>query len=283
MPPANKNILNYCILLAAAALVYACNGSEAMGYGTPSGYGTPDSLTNDPKQLYSWPGADTVKAAICTRFNVPEGFKRTEAKPGSFAMWLRHLPLLRSGIPVLLFNGEPKRNQNAHAAVVNIDAGKKDLQQCADAVMRLRAEYLFSCKRYNDIAFNYTSGDRCSYTEWCSGIRINTTRGGKAKTGNTAETSDHEAFRRYMNDVFMFAGTLSLSREMKPLNADSMQIGDVFIKGGSPGHACIIADMAVNEKGEKMFLLLQSYMPAQQIHVLKNPNAETGVPWYPID
>jgi hypothetical protein len=150
-------------------------------------------------------------------------------------------------------------------------------------VMRLRAEYLFSCKRYSDIAFNFTSGDRCDYTEWCSGIRINTSRGGKQKTGKTAAVSDHEAFRRYMNDVFMYAGTLSLSREMKPVNADSMQIGDVFIKGGSPGHACIVADMAMNEDGEKVFLLLQSYMPAQQIQVLKNPDAEAGMPWYPLD
>ena len=32
--------------------------------------------------------------------------------------------------------------------------------------------------------------------------------------------------------------------------------------------------------GEKRFLLLQSYMPAQEIHVLKNPAAGDGSPWY---
>ncbi|MFN8713845.1 MAG: DUF4846 domain-containing protein [Bacteroidota bacterium] len=278
-----KAILFICILPASLLITIACNNSEAQTAGVSVAYGTPDSLTSDPKQLYSWPGADTVKDEICTRFYVPEGFKRTQSKTGSFGMWLRHLPLLRNGVPVMLHNGEQKRNQNAHIAVLNIDVGKSDLQQCADAVMRLRAEYLFSCKRYNDIAFNFTNGDRCIYTEWCDGIRINTSRGGKQKTGKKAELSDHEAFRRYMNDVFMYAGTLSLSREMKPVYADSMRIGDVFIKGGSPGHACIVADMAVNEQGEKVFLLLQSYMPAQQIHVLKNPEAQIGVPWYPLD
>jgi hypothetical protein len=55
----------------------------------------------------------------------------------------------------------------------------------------------------------------------------------------------------------------------------------VFIKGGFPGHAVLVADMVENRQtGEKRFLLLQSYMPAQDIHVLKNPKSEDGTPWY---
>lgn len=38
---------------------------------------------------------------------------------------------------------------------------------------------------------------------------------------------------------------------MKLQSLDKMKIGDVFIKGGSPGHAVIIVDMAENDKGEK--------------------------------
>ena len=46
----------------------------------------------------------------------------------------------------------------------------------------------------------------------------------------------------------------------------SMQIGDVLIQGGSPGHAVIVVDMAENPAtGEKLYLLAQSYMPAQDI------------------
>ncbi len=58
-----------------------------------------------------------------------------------------------------------------------------------------------------------------------------------------------------------------------------MEIGDVFIQGGSPGHAVIVVDLVVNSTtGEKRFLLAQSYMPAQDIHVLKNPNSTDS--WY---
>ena len=48
-----------------------------------------------------------------------------------------------------------------------------------------------------------------------------------------------------------------------------------------PLHAVIVVDVA--QKGrERMFLLAQSYMPAQEIHVLRNP-AREGDPWYSID
>ena len=43
------------------------------------------------------------------------------------------------------------------------------------------------------------------------------------------------------------------------------------------------ADVVVNAEGQPRFLLLQSYMPAQEVHVLKNPKSEDGSPWYGID
>ena len=59
-----------------------------------------------------------------------------------------------------------------------------------------------------------------------------------------------------------------------------MQIGDVFIKGGSPGHAVIVVDMAKSSTGETLFLLAQSYMPAQEIQILVNPVNDDLSPWY---
>jgi len=38
-------------------------------------------------------------------------------------------------------------------------------------------------------------------------------------------------------------------------------------------------DVAQDEHGQRVFLLAQSYMPAQDIHVLKNPGSNS--PWYP--
>ncbi|HMI60483.1 MAG TPA: DUF4846 domain-containing protein, partial [Puia sp.] len=74
---------------------------------------------------------------------VPPGFHRIPAESSSFAAWLRTISL-KNDRTVYLFDGRPKRNQDAQFAVLNISVGKQDLQQCADAVMRLRAEYLYS-------------------------------------------------------------------------------------------------------------------------------------------
>jgi len=87
-----------------------------------------------------------------------------------------------------------------------------------------------------------------------------------------------------MELIFNYAGTLSLSKEMKAITIDQLNIGDVFIKGGSPGHAVIVVDVATNsETGAKIFLLAQSYMPAQEIQLLKNPSNEDLSPWYSTD
>ena len=71
----------------------------------------------------------------------------------------------------MLYNGSPKGNQSAHAAVFNVDVGNQDLQQCADAVMRLRAEYLFGKGRYEEIHFNFTNGFNADYVKYAEGNR----------------------------------------------------------------------------------------------------------------
>lgn len=55
------------------------------------------------------------------------------------------------------------------------------------------------------------------------------------------------------------------------------------MQAGSPGHAIIVVDAAQNTAGEQVFLLAQSYMPAQEIHVLKNPNDPNLSPWFKLN
>lgn len=237
--------------------------------------------------LYNYRWMDSAKydpnSTICSRFGLPHGYDHFKNTPGSFGEWLRGLPLLPEGTQVTLYNGELKSNQGAQAAVINMDVGKSDLQQCADAVMRLRAEYLFATKQYDKIAFNFTSGDRLEYSNWAKGKRIvvNGNKTSVVYNGDKHDVTDHAAFRSYMNSIFCYAGTLSLSKEMKKIPLDSMAPGDVFIHGGTPGHAVLIVDVAVNKtSGEKLFMIAQSYMPAQQVHVLKNDNDKKISPWY---
>ncbi len=190
---------------------------------------------------------------------VPGGSTRIDCKEGSFGHWLRKVAL-KSGNQVFLFDGRLKSNQQAQYAVMDISVGKRDLQQCADAVMRLRAEFLFDRKRYSEIVFIDNLGKKYAW------------QGGSDKTG----------FPKYLELVFGMCGTASLEKQLKPGSMKSIQPGDVLIKGGFPGHAMIVVDVAVNTKGERWFMLAQSYMPAQDIHVVKNPDASNS-PWYKAD
>ncbi len=227
---------------------------------------------------------DTSGFSIKTRINPPSGYAREKLTENSFQNYLLNLPLKPHGTPVFLYNKEKKYRQNVHVAVIDMDTGKRDLQQCADAVMRLRAEYLFGQKQYENIHFNFTNGFNADYGKWRSGNRISV-KGNQVKwASSNSESTSYKSFRKYLDMVFGYAGTWSLAKELRMINIAEMQIGDVFIQGGSPGHAIIVVDMAVNKStNKKVFLLAQSYMPAQDIHILKNPNNNNFSPWYDLD
>jgi hypothetical protein len=285
-----RNLLCFGGILFLFAGLQSCTGTTAHP-GAGNDLAVPDSLKKetaaaDPfdKTLhYSWLAERDTVNTLAKRIPVPEGFVRVKTAPGTYQSWLRNLPLLENGVPVKLYNGSLKGNQDVHVAVINIDVGKRDLQQCADAVMRLRAEYLYSISVLESIRFKYTSGDRIDFTRWSKGERPKVAGNKVVWTSGNKKGTDHANFREYMDNVFTFAGSSSLAKELLPAKVADLQAGDVFIVGGFPGHAVTVIDVAENPAtGEKRFMLCQSYMPAQQIHVLKNPEADNGSPWYSL-
>jgi hypothetical protein len=217
---------------------------------------------------------DTLKE----RFLLPDGYIRVESKDGSFAAYLQNLPLKPDGTRVKYFDGREK-NRDVYMAVVDYPLGDRDLQQCADAVMRLRAEYLYAASQQDKINFNFVNGFAAEFSKWASGYGISVNNNNVSWIRNTRNDSSYESFQRYLDIVYAYSSTLSLEKELIPKDITEIAIGDVFIIGGSPGHCVIVADMAVNENsGEKIFLLAQSYMPAQDIQILKG--TEEGSPWY---
>ena len=202
---------------------------------------------------------------VQSRFDCPDTYHRIQKPADSYASFLQNLPLKPSGSLVHNFDGSVNSKQNVYCAVIAIDVGTRDLQQCADAVMRLRAEYLYSQKRFNEIHFNFLSDGQPRYlTKYCQ------------------DPTSYDCFRRYLNYVYAFANTASLKNELHAKSIDQMEIGDVLIQSGSPfGHAVTVLDMCENNNGDQVFMLGQSYMPAQEIQVLLNPKTKES-PWYPL-
>ncbi len=220
---------------------------------------------------------------IGERITCPKNYARLPENEGTFANYLRNLKVKPDGSPVRYYDGTTKFNNNLYAAVIDMNIGNKNLQQCADVIMHVRAEYLYSSHQETKIHFNFTNGFRADYSKWKEGYRISIT-GNTTKWVKTARADNsYKTFSEFMDLVYNYCGTLSLSKELIKVKYENMQPGDILIKGGSPGHAELIVDMAENKAGKKIFLLTQSYMPAQEMQLLTNRGNRDLSPWYELN
>jgi len=197
--------------------------------------------------------------------------------PDSWPSFLQHLPTENK--PIVDYKGNQIGNQEKHFAILIYDVGNSDLQQCADALIRMRSEYLFSQRKYAQIGFHFNSGIYYSLTDYLRGIRPVFRNGQQilAQT-NAASGLSHTSLRKWLDIVYAYANTVSLCKELK--KADGLQTGTVIIFPGNPGHCCIIIDEAITDKHDTVYKIAEGYMPAQSIYVLSNPFEPEWNPWY---
>ena len=232
-----KNITTATLVLALAGCILPDDDHELM-------------------QVSSLPAIEVV-----SDIPLPGAYERISKPEKSFAEWLSAIRL-KPDKRVFLHDGSLKKDQTVQFAVLDIPVGKQDLQQCADAIIRMRAEYLFTNGRYNEIRFRDNNG-----TLYCW-------------TG----ANNRRTFETYLQKVFGMCGSASLEKQLGVArDMKDIQPGDVFIKGGFPGHAMLVMDVAINKQGKKIYLLAQSYMPAQDIHIVNNPSNTTLSPWYEVN
>jgi hypothetical protein len=196
----------------------------------------------------------------------------------SWTYFLQHLPVVDK--PIVDYKGRAIDYQQKHVGIIPYDVGTTDLQQCADALMRLRAEFLFQQNRNQEIGFHFVNGHYYTWNDYCKGFRP-TLNGREIKFISTSQSEkNHESLRKYLDIVYSYASTISLAKELKPAN--DFEIGTVVIHPGSPGHCFIIIDESRNQQGEKIYKLAEGYTPAQSIYVLRNLNEQGINPWYQL-
>ncbi|WP_299129027.1 DUF4846 domain-containing protein [uncultured Winogradskyella sp.] len=221
--------------------------------------------------------------SIKTRVNVPEGYQRASYPKGSFEDYLRNYKLKPFGSKIINYDASEYFWQRGHIGILEIPVPKNGLQQCADALIRIRSEFLWDQNRKDEIGFKFTSGHYCSWTKYAQGYRPSIS-GNKVTFHKTrAEDYSKTNFYKFLNLIYMYSGTLSLSQELKPIKAKDLKIGDMLIKGGSPGHIVMLCDEAVNNQGEKLFLIFQGNIPAQSVHLVKNLADNSMSPWYKLE
>lgn len=259
--------------LAIAVLSAICLAGCAV---TPA----PAKRTSATARDYPWPAAATGYEPIAARFDPPGGFTRVPAASGGWGAWLRNLPMRAAGTPVRSLGGNVILSGESPllAGVVDIDVRRS--QECADAILRLRAEYLHTSGRDSEIAFHATSGDRLSWVEWRSGIRPRLA-GNRLRFSRRAQPdSSRASFDAFLGWVFSYCGTLSLATEGHAVRVRDAAIGDFFVHGARPGHAVMIADLARNRAGHEVALLIEGYMPAQSVYVMAS---DRGAAWFRLD
>jgi hypothetical protein len=213
---------------------------------------------------------------------MPAGYERISIEDASFAAYLRNLSLLPDGAPVKYYDGSEKRNNEIYTAVAAIDIGFEDLQRASEICIRLRGEYLFESQQYRKIAFTISTHERISYVNWVEGLKI-TIEGKPYWTKSPTEADRYRTFRRYLEFIYTYAHIETLLDDVQRASLYDIQPGDMFIQATRPGHVVMVVDVAESrETGDRIFLLAQSYKPAQSFHVLLNPGDANLSPWYSI-
>ncbi len=215
---------------------------------------------------YAWVGAAEISTQrIEDQYTPPKGFNRVSLKSTDFGFWLRGLPLRQDRKVVKAYDGRDLASPSA--AVVLMDVGTKDLQQCADTAIRLYAEWKWSQGKADEVLLHFTSGDLVGWKAWRTGTRWSVKGNQVSHRQSAAADSSYPSFKNYLTLIFTYAGTRSLPSDSAAV-ATAMP-GDFYVQSGSPGHAVVVLDVAEDSDGRRVALLGQGFMPAQELHVLK--------------
>ena len=234
--------------------------------------------------LYPWREGETQGESLKTRYPEPEGFARVPLAKGSFGAFLRHLPMKAPSARLRRYDGKLVSFAPYADGIIDIDVGEKDLQQCADTLIRLYAEFQYGNDEAQSLSFKFTSGDAFPYQAYLAGKRP-VVSGRKVVWQKVAVSApSRNTFRQWLDVIFTYAGTASLARDLPRVPIADAQVGDLFISPGFPGHTVMIADMAVNKaSGDVDILLIEGFTPAQDAHVLSNLLAPWQGVWFHLE
>ncbi len=259
-----KVAARFAALLLALLLLAGCAASPS-----PSPIPSPSVESPSPTPTPE-PILDPAGQTVGTRFRPPPGFLRSNQAVGSFGAFLRELPLKPDGDAPLLFDGT--KAEGASSAVVSLPV--TELMQNTDALLKLRAEYLFQQGRQAEIQFHFLSGFAFSFDKWAEGYQV-AVDGKNVRWVKVGEPDASAArLNKYLNTLYAYSNATAALADVE--SAQTPEIGCVFLEDGG----AIIVDMATNaESGERAVILAKGGNPAQEITLLTNAKEPSLSPW----
>ncbi|MBP5388186.1 MAG: hypothetical protein J6Y97_12475 [Prevotella sp.] len=189
----------------------------------------------------------------------PIGYKRIDSD--SYSEFLRSLTLKKRGNKIMLYQGGEAKSQRYNYAIIDIPLLSNE-EMCADVCIRLRSEFLFKEKSYNEIHFKDVNGKEVYYN------------------GNSRKD-----FEKYLKKLYGRVSTYSLSK-LKSRNLKDIRPGDILVytmydrENCNVGHAVMVVDVVQNDNGRKAIMLAEGNMPARDMHIMRDPSSFS--PWFKL-
>ena len=221
----------------------------------------------------------TTSQTIESYFKIPQGYEREFAN--DYSRWILKQPIIVNKHVLTFDNNKIPGLNDWYIAKFDYDIGAKDLHQCADAAIYLNAKYHYDKNNLSKVKYHFTNGYMYSYSDF-----------EENKVPDCREDKNWECelvyketnnLNEYLDIVWNYAGSYSLEKyDTYQVDLKNIQPGDIFIYGGFPGHVVSVVDVIINKNGQKKFMLAQSYMPAQEQHILLNPTKKFSV-WHDLN
>lgn len=201
------------------------------------------------------------QAKIIKDIPVPTGYARVEYGDSSYSAWIQRLPLKEDNV-ILGYDGEPIISPfYSILAVVDMSIlFNQDLEQCADWCFRFWAEFHKQSGNLNRLYLFDYNGRPHYYRE----------------SGNN--------FKLFLKRAMTIANSYSLKKGCQSVDVSDLQPVDMLVQNqrGGVGHVSVVMDVCQNGKGDQLYLMGYSFMPAQQFH-LEKARAENGrAGWFSI-
>lgn len=272
----------FFLVFSSASRVFS-PATVGQSFGSPDVLSRERVMTRDHSGDYGWLKAADRRAykPLLDRVDAREGWRRLRVSDGSFADWLRHLPTRPFGEAVLSAKKKSllESDDPSVAAVLELQPNTHMLA-AASMMIRLRAEHAWTAKETAGISFHFDGGQRMDWMAWEQGMRASFETGVLQILTMAEPNSSRESFCTYLETVFEHATPRSLLDDTRPVTDGTIAPGDVFLRADHHGgHAAMVLDVAVSERGQIAVLLGQGGTPARTLHV---PNGPNGDPWFEI-
>ena len=237
----------------------------------------------------AWSVARGDPAATVADIRPPAGFTRPAATNG-WQQWVRSLAIKPEGSQVVDYAGRPIEPPSAPAYLLDVPLRGR-FCQCADVAIMLWADYNEQQGRDEQVSFNSVSGQPMKFADFLRGVRYLCTSDGsrlRAAHNGTAvgpQYSREQAFEDYLQQVFTFAGSASLHRDLSLVDPKQLMPGDIYVQPpssspGRMGHVTILLDLARNAQGDPMLLTAYGWVPAMSPYIPRPGSGQGQGEWF---